>query len=477
MKILLTGANGYIGRRMLTVLAESGHHVIALVRSPRRIAIPAHLESHVTIIKGDLLQLESLGDIPKDVEAAYYLVHSMGQRASGFSTLEGTCAENFNQAVAQTNIKQVIYLSGLAKSSPSSEHMCSRHHVEDVLRQGSAALTVLRAGIIIGSGSASFEIMRDLVEKLPVMVAPKWVHSRCQPIGIVDVLRCLVQVLGQEKYFDQSYDIGGPEVLTYKEMLLRFAKIRGLRRLIITVPVLTPYLSSLWLFFITSTNFSIARALVNSLKIDAICTHKNLDVKCMDFETAIKRAFAKIEQNSVVSSWKDAMVQSELKPVLAEYIQVPVHGCLSETHTMSASVKREEVLDRLFSIGGENGWYYMNWAWSLRGVIDQLFGGVGLRRGRRDPLDLVNGDALDFWRVLVADRKEGHLLLFAEMLVPGEAWLEWRVSEAKGITSITQTATFRPKGLLGRAYWYSLVPLHAFIFRGICKKILRGFDV
>lgn len=476
--VLLTGANGYVGTRLLQVLAEAGHKVIALVRSSLRLTIPPHLESCVEIIEGDLLEPASLLAIPENIDVAYYLVHSMGHQARGFADLESRCAENFVQALSKTHVKQIIYLSGLARASDLSEHMSSRQNIEVILKKASASLTTLRAGIVIGSGSASFEIVRDLVEKLPVMVAPKWVQSKCQPIGIADVLYYLERVAMQNQCLDQTFEIGGQDILSYKEMLLVLAEHRKLKRWIVTVPVLTPYLSSLWLYFITSTNFSIAKALVSSLKHDAVC-HENriakiFDRKCLSYHESIEKAFVKIEQNAVVSSWKDAIVKSNLSPNLLEYIEVPKIACLKEVYEETYEQSRESILNRLWSIGGERGWYYMDWAWTLRGWIDQLFGGVGLRRGRTHPLRLNSGDALDFWRVLLADRENGHLLLYAEMKLPGEAWLEWRVIEENGRTKVCQTATFRPRGLLGRLYWYSLVPIHKFIFRGMCNSLSKG---
>lgn len=480
LKVLLTGANGYVGVRLLQVLAEAGCEVIALVRSSLRISVPLHLKDRVNVIEGDLLEVKSLQGIPEDIDVAYYLVHSMGHQASGFAELESRCAENFVQVLSKTCAKQIIYLSGLTQGDALSEHMSSRQNVEEVLRRASASLTVLRAGIVIGSGSASFEIVRDLVEKLPVMVAPKWVQSKCQPIAISDVLYYLENVAMDDRCFDKTFEIGGPEILSYKDMLLILAEQRKLKRWIIKVPVLTPYLSSLWLYFITSTNFSIAKALVSSLKQDAVC-HENqiteiLDRQCLNYRESIEKAFNKIEQNAVISSWKDAIVNSELSPNLKEYIEVPKIACLKEVYEKTYEQKKETILNRLWSIGGERGWYYMDWAWVLRGWIDQLFGGVGLRRGRTHSSRLDSGDALDFWRVLLADKQSGHLLLYAEMKLPGEAWLEWRVVEDNGGTKVTQTATFRPRGLLGRLYWYSLVPVHKVIFKGMCDRLSKRND-
>ena len=476
-KILLTGANGYIGTRLLSLLGEEGHHIVALVRSEKRLLVPPHLKKQVSLVVADLLDKETLKNIPQDIDAAYYLVHSMGQQSTGFSELEAKSAKNFTEEISRTNCKQIIYLSGLSEGDKLSEHMSSRHQVEEILSSGSTPVTVFRAGIIIGSGSASFEIIRDLVEKLPFMVAPRWVNSKCEPISISDVLTYLKKALGNEACYHRSFDIGGPEAITYKEMLQRFAKLRGLHRWIVPVPVLTPRLSSYWLIFVTSTNFPLAQALIDSLKHDAVCKdHSILDIiphQCLTYEEALKRAFAKIEQNAVLSSWKDAMVQSNLKPDLKDYIKVPTHGCVKEVIEYGYSSKKE-VIDKLWKIGGEKGWYYMTWLWMIRGWIDKLTGGVGLRRGRTNSNTLKNGDALDFWRVLLADKENGRLQLYAEMKLPGEAWLEFECIGDEEQGKLRQTATFRPKGVFGRLYWYLLYPMHYFIFRGLCRSIAKG---
>ena len=356
--------------------------------------------------------------------------------------------------------------------------MRSRDRVGEILMKGSIPLVNFQAAIIIGSGSASFEIIRDLVEKLPIMIAPRWISSKCQPIGIRDVLYYLENILKIEVKENAVYHIGGPEVLTYKEMLYTFAKVRGLKRVIISVPVLTPHLSSLWLYFITSTNLYLAKRLVESLASDAVCTNdsikKILPHECLPYGEAIQKAFDKIEQNHVLSSWKDALNSSGAMPDFDQYIHAPEHGCLKNIQIIKYSTSREKILNKLWSIGGKTGWLYMNWAWKIRGRVDKLFGGVGLRRGRRSAVDIKNGEALDFWRVIKCNKDDGILLLFAEMRLPGEAWLEWKVDDVDGKVQIKQVATFRPKGIWGRLYWYSLWPVHIFIFRGLCNKIGAG---
>lgn len=477
MKIFLTGANGYIGQRLLPLLVEDGHDVVAMVRSARRLEVPAHCRDHVQIIEGDLLKFESVGDIPQDIDVAYYLIHSMTQTDGHLGNLEETTANNFLRLIAPTTIRQVIYLSGLVSEEKLSPHLRSRKRVEDVLRSGPTPLTTLRAGIILGSGSASFEIMRDLVEKLPVMIAPKWVQNKCQPIGIYDVLDYLVSVINHPDCLGETFDIGGPDVMSYRDMLMKFAEIRGLRRYIIGVPVLTPRLSSYWLYFVTRTNFSLARSLVESLKNNEVCRdnriHKIIPKTCFQFEEALRRTFQKIEDNAVLSSWKDSMVLSDLKPNLLEYVQVPKFGCLTDEREITFQCDPKLVQNAVWAIGGDRGWYYMNWTWSLRGFIDQIFMGTGLRRGRTHPKRLRAGDALDFWRVLLADENQGRLLLYAEMRLPGEAWLEFEIRPSESGGSLIQKATFRPNGLLGRLYWYGIYPFHWFVFRGLAKGIIQ----
>lgn len=466
MKILLTGAGGYIGSRLMPVLIEAGHEIVALTRSRTRLSTPEGIQ----IIEADLLDPNSLNTLPKDIDIAYYLVHSMGDQSQGFSSKEAESARNFSKALEQTNAQQIIYLSGLAHGKELSEHMQSRKAVGEILQKSIIPTTILEAGIIIGSGSASFEIIRDLIEKLPVMVAPKWVRSLCQPIAVADVIFYLCAAAGNEACKNKSFDIGGPEQMSYLEMLRRFAKMRQLHRLIIPIPLLTPRLSSYWLFFVTSTSYSLAKALVESLKHDAICEDFSIGTiiphKCLTYDESLSRAFERIEQHVVVSSWKDAVVKSNLNPDLQSYIAMPTHGCLKESITLPY-VNRTASIKKLWAIGGNNGWYYMDWAWRFRGYIDRMVGGIGLRRGRTHPTRLRNGDVLDFWRVLLAEPDKGVLLLYTEMKIPGEAWLEYRIENG----TVTQTATFRPKGLFGRLYWYSLVPIHYFIFRGLCSAI------
>ena len=473
MKILLTGATGYIAQRLLPVLLGNGIEVICCVRDKARFDSEKYRSTHLSVLEVDFLKTETLQTIPADIDAAYYLIHSMSTSTGDFEKMEEISAINFRNCIQRTKARQVIYLSGIVNEEILSKHLSSRRNVERILGSGSYSLTTLRAGIIIGSGSASFEIIRDLVEKLPVMVAPKWLDTRTQPIAIHNVIEFLSGVLLNETTYNKSYDIGGPDIMTYKQMLLRFAKVRGLKRWIGIVPVMTPKLSSYWLYFITSTSYSLAQNLVDSMKVEVICKENNLKellgITPVGYEDAIKEAFEKIELNQVPSSWKDALTSNTLNEGISSFAEVPVHGCFFD-HRKFLITDSETVINKIWSIGGSNGWYYADWLWGIRGFIDKLFGGVGLRRGRKNQNEVSPGEALDFWRVLIADRKEKRLLLLAEMKLPGEAWLEFRIDNQN---VLHQTATFRSLGLWGRLYWYSVLPFHGFIFRGMIRNIAR----
>jgi uncharacterized protein YbjT (DUF2867 family) len=475
MRILLTGATGYIGKRLLPVLVEAGHDVICCVRDPERFNPPESIKQSVQILQVDLLTKDSLDTIPKDIDGAYYLVHSMSA-SSDYQILEQESAINFRNALNKTNVKHVVYLSGIVNESELSKHLASRKAVELELSKGNYNFTTLRAGIIIGSGSASFEIIRDLVEKLPVMITPKWLSTRCQPIGISDVIVFLSKSMFNQKTFNQNFDIGGPDILSYKDMLLEFGRVRGLKRKIFIVPVMTPRLSSYWLYFVTSTSYKLAVALVNSMKIEVICRNNELnnilEVTPLSYKEALEAAFSKTENNEIVSSWKDAYASSGISSPISDFIQVPTFGCFKDQRKKKFK-NREACIDRIWSIGGQTGWYYGNWLWKLRGFMDNLVGGVGLRRGRTSINSINVGDALDFWRVLYADKNEGRLLLLAEMKLPGEAWLEFKIVE----DNLLQTATFRPLGLVGRLYWYAVLPFHGAIFNGMIKKLTNDKNV
>ena len=469
MKILLTGATGYIGKRLLPVLVDAGHEVVCCVRDKSRFNPSEAIKQKIKIIQIDLLDIESLYKIPNDIDGAYYLVHSMS-KSTDYEKLELECAINLRSALNETKTKHVVYLSGIVNESELSNHLASRKNVELELNKGNYNFTSLRAGIIIGSGSASFEIIRDIAEKLPIMVAPKWLNTKCQPIGISDVIRFLSRSIFNVKTFNNNFDIGGPDILSYKNMLLEYSRIRGLKRNIFIVPVMTPRLSSYWLYFVTSTSYKLAVALVNSMKVEVICrdtTINNiLEVNPQSYKQAIANAFRKIESNHVVSSWKDAYSSSGNSDYITDSINVPTFGCFIDQRKR-VFINKKECIEKIWSIGGETGWYYGDWLWRLRGHLDKLSGGVGLRRGRTNRNSLQAGEALDFWRVLYANNNEGRLLLYAEMKLPGEAWLEFKIVN----DTLIQTATFRPLGLLGRLYWYSVLIFHGIIFKGMLKKL------
>ena len=474
LKILLTGANGYIGLRVLHQLLEEGHQVVCAVRDEKRLPVHEDTRRKVQVVEVDFLEDPQPSLFDEDFDIAYYLIHSLSSSTKDFDQREAQAARNFNIYMQRAKPRQVIYLSGIVNNPQLSRHLSSRKNVEDILYEGPFALTVLRAGIIVGSGSSSFEIIRDLCEKLPVMITPKWVLTITQPIAIHDVIQFLTGVLGREDTFDQSFDIAGPDILTYRDMLNGYAKVRGFKNWIITVPVMTPRLSSYWLYFVTSTSYKLAVNLVESMKVEVLAQDNRLQemlgIKTLSYKEAIKMAFRKIEQNSVVSSWKDSMVSGRFDKNLGRYIQVPKYGVLKDEKSVKIT-NREAVLDNIWRIGGDTGWYYGNWLWQLRGFMDKLNGGVGLRRGRTSPDRISAGDSLDFWRVLLADRQQGRLLLFAEMRLPGEAWLEFHIDENN---VLNQTATFRPRGLTGRLYWYSVLPFHYFIFGGMIRNISKN---
>ena len=475
-KILLTGATGYIGKRLMLALLDNNYHIVCCTREAYRLELPTDEEllQRIDVIEVDFLDRDSLTKIPNDIDGAYYLMHSMSV-SSDYMEMELECARNFREIVSTTSCEHVIYLTGIINSDQLSQHLKSRKQVEEELATGSYHFTALRAGIVIGSGSASFEIIRDLVEKLPVMITPKWVNTMCQPIGIANVLDFLVKSLLNKKTYDDNFDIACPDVMTYKEMLLGYAKVRGLKRWIYTVPVMTPRLSSYWLYFVTSTTYKLAVALVNSMKIDVIARDDRINeitgVQPFSYTRALERTLSKIRSEEIISSWKDSYVSSLRDKTLEHFVEVPKHGCFVDVKKRKYD-DREACLDRVWRIGGQTGWYKADFLWKTRGYLDQLVGGVGLRRGRTHPSHLFPGDAVDFWRVLYADKQEGKLLLFAEMKTPGEAWLEFKILEEEGV--LRQKAVFRPKGLFGRLYWYMVYPFHGIVFNGMVTHLACG---
>lgn len=474
-KIMITGSNGFIGKRLVYELLKNNHEIYALTRlKGTEIRISNNPFFHT--IYGDINDLSTLDSFPKDVDAVYYLIHSMGSLIQNLVKTEKKIAHNFIASIEKTHCKQIIFLGGIIEDpSTLSSHLKSRLLVEKILQKSKIPCTILRSSIIIGSGSASFEIIRDLVEKLPIIIAPKWTTNYCQPIAIRDVLFYLDGVLLKSACFGETYDLGGPEAITFKQVLLRYAKFRKLKRYIFNLPLLTPKISSYWMGVITSVRFSICSYLVESMKqntrklntsIDRILPHK-----CLSYEKSLELAFQKIAQNAVVSTWMDAWNIEVTEKSIQPFIEVPQEGCLKDNQTFPITISLEEVLERVWSIGGRRGWYTMNWAWSLRGFIDKLLGGIGLNRGRRNEYTLDAGDSIDFWRVLIADKEKGHLILYAEMKLPGEAWLEFQINrESK---KLQQIATFRPKGFWGRFYWYISLPLHYLLFKKMAKNLAQ----
>lgn len=478
-KVLITGSTGFIGKRLLYQILEQGHEVYALSRIK---GIDLNLANHPMchILYGDLRENNQSVSFPKDIDVAYYLVHSMGSLVQNLQKEEERIAHNFVSAIEQTACKQIIFLGGIIEDPDKlSPHLLSRLIVEKILQASRIPTTILRSSIVIGAGSASFEIIRDLVEKLPFMIAPRWVQNYCQPISVKDVIYYLCGVMLNPVCFGQTYDIGGPEAMTFKDVLLRYATFRQLKRYILDVPLLTPRLSSYWLVLITSVRFSICTYLVESMKqntrklnhaIDAV-----LPYQCLSYEDSLRRVFQLISQNAVVSTWMDAWDLKKVGSDIQDFIEVPQEGCLKDIKVIPITVPVEEVQRRVWSIGGKNGWYSLNWAWRLRGLIDQMVGGTGLNRGRRHPTKIEIGDSIDFWRVLLASEKKRHLILYAEMKLPGEAWLEFKIDEEKKV--FTQTATFRPKGFFGRLYWYFFFPFHFIIFKNMAKTLAQRLDV
>jgi len=481
MKYLITGANGYIGLRVLSALSETDHEAVAVVRNKDR--LPAELCSlfgdRLRIIELNFLNSPSEQDpCPADIDVAYYLIHSMGAGES-FSDHERHCAEHFKTWIGNSQCRQVIYLSGLVPEMPEgshlSKHLASRNQVFEILQSSEIPLTTLRASIIVGSGSASFEIIRDLAEKLPFMITPKWARTLCQPISIRNVIDYLIGVSEKAECRGKAYDIGGPELLTYRDMLLGYAKTRGLKRFIIPVPFFTPQLSSYWLCLVTSTNFQLAKTLVGSLHMETICReqtiHKTIPLDLISYDEAIKRALSIIAQNRVPSTWYGALSSGELSPEQIKNIHIPEHGIVSDAQVAALKASRERVVEALWALGGSNGWPSMLWAWRLRGFFDKMIGGIGMRRGDENLGEIKPGDALDFWRVIVADREAGRLTLYAEMKVPGEAWLEFKIVDEQ----LHQTATFRPKGLVGRLYWCVCLPFHIVLFPRMARVLTQGW--
>ena len=479
--ILITGATGYIGGRLVAPLLERGYRVRCLARDPRKLSGRGWDEDpRVEIVKGDVLDLESVRSAMEGCFSAYYLVHSMLAGERKFQDQDRVAAENFARAAEGAGLERIIYLGGLGrKAEKLSPHLESRHEVGDVLRGGKVPVTELRAAMIVGSGSASFEMLRSLVSKLPVMICPKWVEVRTQPIAIRDVLAYLVGCLESGETAGRAFDIGGPDVLTYRQMMLRFAALLGYRRWIVVVPVLTPRLSAYWVNLMTPVNAGLAFALIESLQYETVCEegriHELVPIPRTGFDDACRWALDKVNQHAVETRWTNASLPHRVERVSLP-ILAPENCPVRDEQKFQADVPALALFDKVRRIGGDVGWYYADFLWEIRGWMDRAIGGVGIRRGRRDPVSVRIGDAIDFWRVedVVPGRR---LLLHAEMIVPGDAWLEFRVDPIdESHSELIQTAYFRPSPFWGRAYWYACFPLHWFVFQGMARSIVAAAE-
>ncbi len=471
--ILVTGATGYIGGRLVPRLIEDGRRVRVLVRSRFR-ALSRPWAEQVEIAVGDVLTPQAMSEALAGVDTSYYLVHSMSG-SSDFHELDMRAARAFGRAAKDAGVGRIIYLGGLGDPGADlSPHLRSRQETGQALREGGVPVTEFRAAVIIGSGSISFEMVRYLVERLPVMVCPRWIYSRIQPIAVDDLLEYLVSALDTPESHGRTIEIGGEDVTTYNGLMLGYAGTRGLRRLLLPVPVLTPRLSSYWVHWMTPIPAGITGALVEGLRNDVVVTDavaRELfpHIAPRDYVSAIRDVLDDLDEGRIDTSWSDASGDAAApeKPVRLE----SRHGMIVEHRRRTVAAPARDVYRVFTGIGADRGWYFANWAWRVRGAIDRLLGGAGLRRGRRHPNDLRIGDALDFWRVedLQADRL---VRLRAEMKLPGRAWLQYEVRETQdGATHLEQTAAFIPKGLVGLVYWYALYPFHAWIFGGLVRAI------
>jgi uncharacterized protein YbjT (DUF2867 family) len=479
MKVAVIGATGYVGGRLVPELLAAGHDVRCLVRSPERLdRVP--WRSDVDVVRADVLDPESLEIAMGGIEAVYYLVHAMGH-SGDFEQTDRDGAERTRVAAERAGVSRIVYLGGLGEEDPNrlSDHLASRHEVGRILAAGTVPVTELRAAVIIGSGSASFEMLRHLADVLPAMICPRWVtRTQCQPIAIADVLHYLVAVIERPDTAGRVLEIGGPEVITYRDLIDRYTALAGIRRrLIVPVPLLTPRLSSHWVNLVTALPYGLARPLVDSL-INDVVVHPDRDIRAFidhqpyTLDEAIARALTVVGDRKITTSWMDSA------PGRAPASPMPQDPCWAggtvyqDVRQIESSVSAERVFATVSGIGGARGWYVANSLWALRGLLDKLLGGVGMRRGRRDADELRVGDALDFFRVEAVDPP--HLLrLRAEMKVPGDAWLEWMIStDPSGSATVRQLATFHPRGVAGRAYWWALLPIHTIIWMRLADRLV-----
>ncbi len=469
MKIAVTGASGYIGGRLVPRLLAEGHEVVCLARTPGKLDDrPWHRD--VEVRRCDVLDTDQVAAGLAGCDAAYYLVHSMGAK-SDFAAADRTAAANFAAGAASNGLGRIVYLGGLGGDEELSPHLASRQEVGSVLAGGTTAVTELRAAIVIGSGSVSFEMLRYLTEVLPIMTTPRWVETKGQPIAITDVLSYLVAAL-DDAPGSHVYEIGGPDVVSYRQMMQAYAEVAGLRkRIILPVPVLSPGLSSLWIGLVTPLPVGVARPLVDSLRNEVTVVDDAADrfgITPMPLRVAIEQALNSDDRFDVPSRWSDAGTG----PAQPFSWDPDWAGgtLLVDRQVVATTASREDLFWAFSRIGGSVGYYAFDWAWRLRGVLDTVFGGVGLRRGRRHPEDVRLHDTIDFWRVTAVTAGE-HLQLAAEMRLPGNAWLEWRTLPNDGVRLLEQTAYFRPRGLAGRLYWFAMLPFHRLVFASMARKI------
>lgn len=472
--VLVTGATGYIGGRLVPRLLDLGYRVRVLARDPRRLQ-GRTWAGQIEIFEGDVLKPETLPDAMRGTHAAYYLIHSMSGN-NNFHQQDLTAAENFGNAAREAGVEQIVYLGGLGDPQADlSEHLSSRQETGKILSKSGVPVTELRAAVIVGSGSISFEMIRYLTERIPVMVCPQWVYTRIQPIAIYDVLDYLTASLETPESKGKVIEIAGRDVVSYGDMMKVYAEVRGLKRLMLPVPVLTPRLSSYWVHWMTPVPASITRPLFEGLRNEVIlrddsARHIFPQITPDDYPTAVKKALAKLEAGKVESRWTDALVSSQNGKASVEL--TTREGMIIENRKTQIQATPDQVYAVFSQLGGEKGWLYFNWLWKLRGAFDRIIGGVGLRRGRRSQDDLRLGDVVDFYRVETL--QPGKLLrLRAEMKLPGEAWMQFKAfpADKDGHTSLIQTAYFAPKGLFGLLYWYTLYPIHSIIFKGLVRNI------
>jgi uncharacterized protein YbjT (DUF2867 family) len=470
--ILVTGATGYVGGRLVPRLLDAGYRVRCLVRDPGRLQGRSWLK-RVEVVSGDALSKGSLLDAMQDVSAAYYLIHGkQGGKDSASRDLQ--VARNFAEAARDANVGRIIYLGELVDpTSDLSPYLRARHETGYILRYSSVPVTEFRAGMIVGSGSALFEMIRYLTEREPVLVCPAWFYSEAQPIAIRDVLFYLIEALKVPESVGRMIEIGGPTRLTYADMLLEYAKERRLKRRLIRTPFYVPRLSAYWVHMVTPIHWRVVLPLIEGLRARLIVRDgaaKNLfpQIKPIDFPTAVHLALGRIQRDNVETSWSDALVTvaGDIKP----YQFVVEEGMYVETRQQLLDLSPQDVFRSYTGIGGERGWLYMDWSWALRGWMDKAVGGVGLRRGRRHPDDIRAGESLDFWRVEEV-QKDRLMRLRAEMKLPGKAWLQFESEPKNGKTLLTVTAYFAPHGLFGFLYWYAMWPFHKFIFDGLARHV------